>query len=100
MHRFLPMFYRPEVTHNGGTDISPQSVATDCDSGADTPLKNEKSQSVLRYATVTCAALGYQTRVSRCEFFFGVKFHSVQSGRRFPQRIPSRRHHSFDVVLQ
>jgi len=77
MHRFLPMFYKPEVAHNGRTDISPQSVATDCASGADTPLKSR-----------------------RYEFFFGVKFHFVQSGRRLPRRVLSRRHHSFDVVLQ
>jgi hypothetical protein len=38
MHRFLPMFYRPEVTRHGRIDISLQSVATDC-AGADTPLQ-------------------------------------------------------------
>jgi hypothetical protein len=100
MHRFLPMFYKPEVAHNGRTDISPQSVATDCASGADTPLKMRSVRASFGYAIVTCAALGYQTRGRRYEFFFGVKFHFVQSGRRLPRRVLSRRHHSFDVVLQ
>jgi hypothetical protein len=69
MHRFLPMFYKPEVAHNGRTDISPQSVATDCASGADTPLKMRSVRASFGYATVTCAALGYQTRGRRYEFF-------------------------------
>src|SRR5262249_48259805 len=58
MHRFLPMFYRPEVTPNGRTDISSQPVAPDCAPGADTPFKNEKSQRVLRMCKRNMRGIG------------------------------------------